>query len=143
MRWAIALALLTACGEAVDTADLPSIDGYDSWHRVDVEGEAPGHGDTYRIIYANDAARGYTGGGEYPVGAVIVKEIRGAGGAEQPIEYLAIMRKLDRDADAPTARGWLYTRTDAVGQDETHFDYCYAACHAQAPLDGTFYDYGR
>jgi len=148
MRRALIAAALIACGcgDTVDTGNLAPIDGYTAWHRVDVEGKAPGHGDTYRIIYANETARGYTGGGEYPPTTVIVKEIRAAGDPEGALLYLAIMRKLA--ADDPAADGleldggWLFSRADEAGADEIRYDFCWASCHAQAPVDGAFYDYG-
>ena len=79
---AIALSLLIpGCGETVDVAGLPSTDGHTEWDSFELEGPAPGHGDTFRIIYTNDLARSYTGAGAYPDGSVIVKEIleRGSG----------------------------------------------------------------
>ena len=140
----VAALLSCACGETVDTAGLPSIDGYTSWHRIDVEGEAPGHGDTYRIIYVNDIARDYTGGGQYPPDSVMVKEIRAAGGPDGALQYLAIMRKIDGESTGVELDdGWLFTRADDASADEVRFDFCWASCHAQAPVDGAFYDYGR
>ena len=145
IRWAfIAVMLLGACGESVDTAGLPSVANYDTWYRVDVTGPAPGHGDTYRIIYVNDVGRDYVGG-RYAPGTVLVKEIRALtdGGGPGDISYLAIMRKLEPGADLPVDRGWLFTRAEAPGRDETRDDFCWGACHAQAPIDSTWYDYGR
>lgn len=141
---AIALLLLGACGEDIDTTGLPSVADYDTWHRIDVTGPAPGHGDTYRIIYVNEAARGYDGG-RYVPGSVLVKEIRTLGGDGQPgeLDYIAIMRKLPPGADLPIDRGWLFTRAHVPGGQETHDDFCWGACHAQGPIDGAWYDYGR
>lgn len=144
----LALTLLAAgCGESVDTAGLPSTDGFTDWHQVQVEGDAPGHGDSFRIIYVNDVARSYTGAGRYPPGSVIVKEIREAGGGPTgELLYVSIMRKLaegDAAADGvPLDNDWLFTRADEVGASETHFGYCYDSCHAQAPVDNAWYDYG-
>lgn len=144
MRYLVLIAALAGCGESVDPAGLPSVDGYDTWHRVEVTGPAPGHGDTYRIIYVNEVARAYDGG-RYAPGAVLVKEIRALtddGGAGD-LDYLAIMRKLEPGADQPTDRDWLFSRADAPGGAETHDDFCWGACHAQAPVDSAWYDYGR
>jgi hypothetical protein len=55
---ALALLVLAAScsgGTVVQPAPIP--DDYTSWLRIDATGEVPGHGDTYRIIYANDQAQ--------------------------------------------------------------------------------------
>lgn len=121
---AIALLMTAACGGSKVVEPTPIPDDYTSWLRVDTTGAIPGHGDTYRIIYANDQAqlRGVPvvrpgvdaspadpdgGSGdrvsadfEYPAGAIIVKEVHERDG-DQPgaIKYLGVMRKLD---DAPS-----------------------------------------
>jgi hypothetical protein len=144
----VALAL-AACGETVDTAGLPSVDGYSDWHRIDVTGPAPGHGDTYRIIYVNEVGRGYAHAGQYPAGTVIVKEIHALTGAGEAgdLDYIAIMRKIPDDA--PEATGlpldddWLFTYASEPGGDETRYDFCWAKCHVQGPVDGAWFDYGR
>ena len=69
---------LGACSEDIDPADVASvpIDDYETWDVVEpLLGPVPGHGDTYRVMYRNEEARRYTGAGEYPLGAAIVKEI--------------------------------------------------------------------
>ncbi len=139
--------LLGGCGlDVVDTAGLPAIDEYESWYRVDSTGFIPGHGDTYRIIYVNDVARQYAHAGPYPLGSVLVKEIRalvddGAG----DIRYLAVMRKL---VEAPPGGelqgGWLFTSFGQFGDDEKHDPQtCWDRCHVQAPVDGAWLDYGE
>jgi hypothetical protein len=145
IRWlALTALMLAGCSESVDTAGLPSAADYDQWHRVDVTGAAPGHGDTYRIIYVNDVGREYVGG-RYAPGTVLVKEIRSLTGEGGPgdLDYIAIMRKLLPDADVPLDHDWLFSRAETPGGDETHDGFCYGSCHAQAPVDSAWYDYGR
>jgi len=142
------LALLAAagCGEAVDTTGLPPVVGYDQWYRLDVTGDVPGHGDTYRIIFVNDVGRAYPHAGKYRPGTVLVKEIHDLDG-DQPgaLRYVAIMRKLaeDQQAGLPVDDGWLFTSSDAPLGDETSFDYCWQRCHRAAPYAGAWYDYGE
>ena len=88
MRTALVLCGLAiacaACSE-IDTSQLPSTDGYQSWTMLEKSNPIPGHGDTVRLIYINPVARSYPHFGRYPEGSVIVKEIH-AGGAVR-IEY--------------------------------------------------------
>lgn len=108
-----------ACGGRKVVEPTPVPEDYTSWSRIDTTVPVPGHGDTYRIIYANDIAelRGVAvfepgldaspddldGGStddidtewSYPQGSIIVKEVRDRDG-DQPgaIKYLGVMRKL-------------------------------------------------
>ncbi|MGE3545161.1 MAG: DUF692 family multinuclear iron-containing protein [Kofleriaceae bacterium] len=65
--------------------------------RIDATGPAPGHGDTYRIIYANEVAADptwdlYLG---YREGSVVVKEVRDdVDGQPGDLRYLAVMRRI-------------------------------------------------
>lgn len=137
-------ALLAACGDPVSPEPLGD---YTAWKRLDTFGELPGHGDSYRIIYANDVALTYAGG-SYPEGSVLVKEIRartGAGGAEPgELRYLAIMRRI---GPAPLSHqdeaGWLFTQAAEPGGDETYRSLCWNRCHVAAPYAGAFLDYGK
>jgi len=136
---------LAACGSDVDVDGLPSIADYQNWERtVEVYGPAPGHGDTYRSMFANDIAGNFTGAGLYPIGSIIVKEIRNLDGESSPgdINYFAVMRKLD---EAPPGGslddGWLYTIFDAIGDTEINSARCFDTCHQAAPMDGTFFDW--
>jgi hypothetical protein len=145
---AMAMALGIGCGEAIDPAGLPSADGYTDWYRLDVTGSVPGHGDTYRIIYVNELGRDYGHAGAYAPGTVIVKEIRSLDGDQAgDLLYVAIMRKIDEDGPAaaglPIDGDWLFTSASEVGASETYFDYCFAKCHVQGPIDWAWYDYGR
>ena len=148
MRRAASLAcfVLAGCGVAVDTQGLPTIEGFQSWHRVDVTGPIPAHGDTYRHIYVNDVGRSYAGSGYYPVGTVIVKDVRfldGGGPGER--DYLAAMRKLGDDSvdlDVPTQDGWLFTIFSEPEDTERQRDGCFDACHVQGPVDHAWFDYG-
>lgn len=140
--------------EDVNTTNLPAVDGYERWFRLDVSGDLPGHGTSYRIIYVNDVARSYPHAGRYPVGTVIVKEVRAlaevdGGPAPGDLKYTAVMRKVTMDASGdggtglPLDGGWLFTElTDTPGA-ESQLDLCWASCHRQAAWDGAFVDYGQ
>lgn len=132
-------------------AELYSLDGYQSWYSIEVTGIAPGHGDSFRRIFANDTARSYSHFGKYPVGSILVKdifELEGESG-EGPFEYTAIMRKVAPEdaeaADVELEGGWVFTFTDPARDDEGR-EYtayvCYDACHVQGPIDYAWYDYG-
>jgi hypothetical protein len=135
----------SACGSPVDTDGLDPIDDYTTWERrVDAVGPVGGHGDSYRIMYANERAEEFTGAGGYPRGSVIVKEIRAIDSGETPgdIRYLAIMRKL---GEAPPGgelfNSWMFTRANDIDSEETSNARCFKTCHQAAPLDGTFLDW--
>jgi hypothetical protein len=144
------LVVTIGCGDAVDVSGLSPIGEYDTWSKIEVVGPVPGHGDSYRIIYANESARGYAGSGEYPNGAVIVKEVRKRNGnAPGNLEYLAIMRRLDDVPPGGTLHslttlpgGWLFTETPTLSEQENYFPLCWEKCHVQAPYNGLFFNYG-
>ena len=167
MRGAILSLLVaaSACGEGtvVEIAPVPA--EYTDWYRIDSVGPVPGHGDSYRIIYANDVARLFgtvIGEGDdrefvytYPEGSIIVKEVRERNG-DQPgdIKYLGVMRMLPADEvpdgadlDEPTelrTYGWLFTYlADDIDSDEEWRASCWNECHVSAPFAGAFYDYGQ
>jgi hypothetical protein len=145
-RLVLAALLLAACGaEEVDPAGLPSIDGYGEWSAWDFHGPLSGHGESWRAVFVNREGISYTGVGRYPIGTVIVKEVRELrdGPAAGGLYYTAIMRKVGENAgvDAPVDGGWIFTQLK--DGSETHLSTCWSSCHRQAPLDGTFYDYGR
>ncbi|MEZ4404026.1 MAG: cytochrome P460 family protein [Kofleriaceae bacterium] len=136
-----AAAALAACAVPVDP---DPIGDYTSWKRLDVRGPAPGHGDTYRVIYVNptaaDPAQSFVDG--YAAGAVIVKEIRDdVDGSPGDLRYLAIMRRLPDDGDLPIQGGWLFSQASTPTADETHADFCWNRCHLAAPYRGAWYDY--
>jgi hypothetical protein len=138
---ALAVASSAGCGEAVAPEPLGD---YASWKRTDAYGEIPGHGDSYRIIYANDVALSYAGGG-YPAGSIIVKEVRQRVG-DQPgdLKYVAIMRRLDAKPIGLAAEaGWLFTQAQTPGGSETYRSLCWNRCHVAAPFAGAFLDYGK
>jgi hypothetical protein len=151
-RAPLILLILLAAGCEVDTSTLEPLDDYTEWYRLDNTGKVPGHGDTYRVIYVNDAARGYAHAGEYEVDSVIVKEVR-ANDDDTPgdLSYVAIMRKLapaDGPAEGPAADfdlddGWLFTIADEVGATEREGVSCWSDCHVAAPYAGAWLDYGR
>jgi hypothetical protein len=136
--------LAAACGETVDPAGLPSIDGYRSWPMIERTNPIGGHGDSVRRIYANDVALAYPHSGPYRNGTVIVKEIFEDAGDDTAgdLSYVAIMRKVgdDADVDAPVDGGWIFTQLK--DGEEKSLDSCWATCHRQGPWDGAFLDYG-
>jgi len=159
----IALLLLAAgaCSSStvVDVEPVPA--DYTDWYRLDATGAVPGHGDSYRIIYANDVAR--TFGTiiddeyvyRYPQGSIIVKEVHELDG-DQPgaIKYLGVMRMLNFDevpsgaelgkASDKGSYGWLFTYlADDIDSDEEYRASCWDECHVASPYGGAFYDYGE
>lgn len=140
-----ALALI-GCQPTVDTTGLDPLTGYDQWYRVDVTGPIPGHGDSYRIIYANPVARSFGHAGRYPPGSVMVKEIRDIDETGEPgaLRYLAVMRKLEQAPPGGELQGgWQFTMLGQLGDDETQGFTCWRRCHIQAPIDGAWLDYGQ
>ena len=138
----IALVLAaTACAVPVDPEP---VGDYTTWKRLDVRGPAPGHGDTYRIIYVNDVAadptQSFVDG--YAEGSIIVKEIRDdRDGEPGDLKYVALMRKLADGTDLPLQDHWLFSKSSTPGGSESHADFCYARCHQAAPYDSAWYDY--
>ena len=114
------------CSQSVDV-DPPG--DYMTWKRLDVTGEAPGHGDTYRIIYANDLAASpasqlYIG---YPLGSIIVKEIHdNDNGQPGALRYVAIMRRTTPvTTSLQDQGGWLFSQSQEPNGPETHSDRCW------------------
>ncbi|MDQ3365112.1 MAG: cytochrome P460 family protein [Myxococcota bacterium] len=136
-----------ACAESVDPdiVERYPIDGYQAWKRVDVRGNAPGHTNSYRVIYADptaaDPAQDFRLG--YQEGSIFVKEVRDdVDGQPGDLRYLAIMRRVGPvTAALEDDGGWLYTETSTPGEPEQHFDFCWNRCHVAAPYNGAFYDY--
>jgi hypothetical protein len=159
------LALACSSGTVVDVEPVPA--DYTDWYRIDVTGEVPGHGDTYRIIYANDDARLFgqtivvdrpSGPSllhydDYPNGSIIVKEIHERDG-DQPgdLKYIGVMRMLG-SGDTPSGAdlkslsgtgGWLFTYlADGIDSDEEYRSSCWDECHVSSPYGGPFYNYGE
>ena len=140
----VVAALVTGCVESVSPEELGD---YTAWKRLDVIGEAPGHGDTYRIIYANDVAsapgsRLYIG---YPEGSVIVKEIyENDGGRPGALKYVAIMRRIGVVTTVLVDQGgWLFSESAEPHGSETHTDRCWNRCHVAAPYNGAWHDYRK
>lgn len=140
------LSIIPACKEDIDPSEVSvSIDNYQSWDKVEpLLGDVPGHGDTYRVMYRNEIAQSYTGAGQYPLGAAIVKEIYDLEGAEGQgkLNYKAVMRRMDPTAnpDLPIMGGWLFTQIDD-GAEEFQRDLCWDSCHVRAPFVGAFFDH--
>lgn len=146
----LAIALAGGCiGPVVEPERVP--DDYTEWYRVDATGAVSGHGDSYRIIYVNQAGTEFEGTGLYPDGTVIVKEIHERD-SDQPgaLRYIGIMRKLTSPPDGGTLQGvsmtgsgWLFTYlANDIDSDEHNWLMCWDECHRAAPLDGAFLDYG-
>jgi hypothetical protein len=143
---AIAMVALLAAGcfSKVGGVEEVNPEDYADWYSVTVVGEAPGHGDSSRVMYANDDAGDWIGERDYPIGSILVKEIyRRDGDSMGAFRYVAIMRKL---AEAPSGgeldNGWLFTYKDALdGGTETHRPRCWRTCHQNAPFEGTFLDW--
>lgn len=136
--------LAAGCSEPVSPEPLGD---YTAWKRIDVTGKAPGHADSYRVIYINDRAadptQSLTLG--YQEGSVVVKEIRdNVDGQPGDLRYIAIMR---RDREIASALidegGWLYSRAEEPNGSEIHQGFCWSRCHAAAPYNGAWYDYRR
>lgn len=138
-------AALAACTEAPIVGE--PLGDYRSWLRVDASGDAPGHGDTYRVIYANDVAAISPPGDYGPLAdagmtAVVVKEVRdNVNNTPGPLRYLAIMRKQAGTDGDPTQGLWLFTRAETPGGAEVQHDFCWDRCHVSAPLFGVWLDY--
>jgi hypothetical protein len=150
-RLTLLLLLAAGCAEQIDPPAGFEIDGYRTWALVaERYGAIPGHGDSYRTIFANDVARSHPrGGSRYEIGTILVKEIAAdvtdASGFHSAgdLRYLAIMRKVGDDTDLPTFHGWLFTTAGDAGADEKHLDSCWQTCHKAAPFDGTWHEYGE
>lgn len=136
--------LLFACAEPIDPEPLGD---YTTWKRLDVTGRAPGHSDTYRIIYANPLAADSNWSMQlgYQEGSILVKEIRdNDGGTPGDLRYVAIMRRLEPIATALEDQGgWLFSSSPTAGGAETHADFCWNRCHVASPFNGAWYDYRK
>ena len=140
MRGLVALVLLAGCTEPVP-ADVEPVGDYTAWDKVETYGPAPGHGDSYRIIYINDIARRM---GTSTLGAILVKEVRdNVDNTPGDLRVIEIMRKVRGGISTEDEGGWLFSATDTPGGAETHTDTCWNRCHVQAPLAGVWFDYTR
>lgn len=140
------LVIVTAC--AAEQADVPAVGDYAQWKRIDTYGNAPGHGDTYRIIYANDIAEKY--GIEpltppefgYAEGTVVVKEVYNrVGDGPGSLRVIELMRRIGPSAGDQI--GWVFTAASTPGGSETEQDFCWRRCHQAAPFDGAWLDYSK
>jgi hypothetical protein len=139
---ALCVVAAAACAESVD---VEPVGDYSTWKRVDVRGDAPGHTNSYRVIYANDLAvdplQPFLFG--YQEGAIFVKEVRDDdGGQPGALRYRAYMRRIGTVTRVlENEGGWLYTETDGADGPEQYFEFCWNRCHVVAPYNGAFYDY--
>lgn len=145
MQRRMSLSLVIAVGSCSEPVSPEPLGDYTTWKRIDVTGRAPGHGDTYRIIYANDRAADptwdlYLG---YQEDSIVVKEIRtNEDGQPGALQYVAIMRRLGPiDTALENQGGWLFSESDEPNGPETHADFCWNRCHVAAPYNGAWYDY--
>lgn len=145
MTRALVLGCLAAAacgGESVSPDPLGDYANPDAgWYRLDTYGPAPGHDDTYRIIYANPVARS---NGTTTLGAILVKEVfDNVGNAPGSLRYVAIMRKMRGGISVEDDGGWLFSTAELPSGAETHDDTCWSRCHVQAPLAGVWFDYTK
>ena len=140
----IAMLLLAACSESVSPEP---IGDYMQWKRFDVTGNAPGHSNSYRILYVNNVAADPTSPLTigYPEGSIIVKEIYElVDGQPGDLRYVAMMRRIGPVTRALVDQGgWLFTEASIPGGSETHADFCWDRCHVAAPYNGAWYDYRK
>jgi hypothetical protein len=143
---AMLLLALAACDQSISPEALDDYENPDAgWHRIETYGPAPGHDNTYRIIYANPIART---NGTTTLGAILVKEVfddvvSGDQHAPGPLRYVAIMRKIRGGISVEDDGGWLFSTSDLPHGAETHDDTCWSRCHVQAPLAGVWFDYTK
>jgi hypothetical protein len=143
------LVVVTAC--AAEPADVPAIGDYQQWKSFETYGHAPGHGDTYRIIFANDLAETYrdplmplpANEVGYPEGTAIVKEVydRNADGTPGSLRVIEFMRRIG--TSKADQLGWVFTAASKPGASETVQDFCFRRCHLSAPFDGAWFDYNK
>lgn len=138
------LIVAMGCSESVNPEPLGD---YTTWKRVDITGRAPGHADSYRVIYVNDLAADPTQSFRvgYQEGSIIVKEIRAnVDGLPGDLDYVAIMRRIGpADTALKDQGGWLFSESDVPNGAETHADFCWNRCHVAAPYNGAWYDYRK
>lgn len=140
------LVILSACAD--EQADVPALGDYTQWKRIDTYGNAPGHGDTYRIIYANDIAEKYlmpqpqSPERGYADGTVFVKEVYDReGDGPGSLRVIEIMRRIGSSTGDQI--GWVFTAASTPGGSETVRDFCWRRCHQAAPFDGAWLDYSK
>jgi hypothetical protein len=142
---ALCAALGCSAGTIVEPEPVPA--DYTEWYSVQSTGEIPGHGNTRRLIYVNDVGTEYEGTGTYGNGTVIVKEVRERIQDELmgDLQYIAVMRKLVAPPDGGELQGnWLFTYlADGIESEEENRLGCWDDCHAAAPIDGAFLNYGQ
>jgi hypothetical protein len=145
IRTLFAFACGAACAAAGCSAiaDVPPLDDYRQWKRIDTYGDAPGHGDSYRVIYANEVAQQFTGG-QYAPGTILVKEVySNDAGRPGVLGAVEIMRHLGTTTGFDDQAGWLFTEADAPHGAEQEKTTCWRRCHSQAPYAGAWLDYAR
>jgi len=143
MRLALLL-LLAGCAEDLRDGITPvdQLD-YQSWKKIQVVGDAPGH-TGFRIIYVNDLARDpaqpFVYG--YQEGSIVVKEVYDeSGGVKGDLRHIAVMRRIGTVTNAlENEGGWYYTEAKGDGPEQ-HYDFCFRRCHVAAPYNGAWFDY--
>lgn len=148
MKRAVLLAMLAGC--ASEIADVEPVGDYTAWKRIDTYGDAPGHGNTYRIIYINPVAELYDvppveGQPTIPFGhkdgAIVVKEVRDrVSGGPGDLQVIEVMRY---DTGRAEDGGWLFTAASTPGGEETVKTFCWRRCHQAAPFGGAWFNYSK
>jgi Cytochrome P460 len=139
MTRVVLLVSLIAC--ASEPVDVEPVGDYTAWKRIDTWGEAPGHGDTYRITYVNDIATTYALSG-YPAGSTIIKEVYNrVGDGPGTLRVVELMRSTGSLEDDDG--GWVFTAASTPTATETAQEFCWRRCHAAAPFQGAWFDYSK
>jgi len=143
MRITLSCVLVAACSG--DVLDLPPPGEYTQWKRIDTWGTTPGHGDSYRIIYANEPATQLDLGLSplaFPDGTILVKEVYdNASNTPGRLRVIELARRIG-PASGQQA-GWVFSATSTPNGDETEQTFCWRRCHVAAPLAGAWFDYSK
>jgi hypothetical protein len=139
----VVLAAIAGCTS--DPLDIEPVGDYSGWKQFATWGQTPGHGDTYRIIYANPAAETFdrVNVGEYPVDSVVVKEVyERIGNGPGALQIVEIMRRAN-DKAYEGSGGWLFSDAETPSGPETEKTFCWRRCHQAAPFAGAWFDYSK
>jgi len=141
----VLIAAIAGC--AGDTADVAPLGDYTTWKRIDTYGETPGHGDSYRIIYANDVATRYdsTRSAAYDDGTALVKEVYDRIDDPDPrpgaLRVIEIARRIGPSSGDQA--GWVFTAMSSPEGEETEKTFCWRRCHQASPFEGAWLDYSK
>jgi hypothetical protein len=150
-RLVLVTALAVTAGCASDPLDLEPVGDYSGWKQFATWGDTPGHGDTYRIIYANPDAEKFgmpeppaeVFGGEYWTTSIVVKEVyERIGDGPGALQIVEIMRRTS-DKAYESSGGWLFSDAATPDGPETEKTFCWRRCHQAAPFAGAWFDYSK